>query len=177
MASFKAHYKAFGFIPRLPPQSLDTHMAKDLMVQIGQRRQKEVTWGLSHLLFFPLTRNYEISCCMSIWNSYIEFQLMTSLRKARLLLSAPQEGTHTLYLIRVLEIWAHWSLGLLSYHLHPSQVTAQPVWILPRGPGDCCWALCSLIKSHRMTPRRMRKVPTRKAGMMMISYCCSWITR
>ena len=41
---------------------------------------------------------------MNIRNSYIEFQLMTFLRKACLLLSAPQEGTHTLYLIRVLEI-------------------------------------------------------------------------
>lgn len=73
-------------------------------------------------------------------------------------------GTSSLGLIET------WALSSLSYF-------PDAFWTLPWGPGDRRWALCSLIKSHRMTPRRMRKVPTRKAGMTMISYCCSWITR
>lgn len=69
------------------------------------------------------------------------------------------------------EAWSYFLQSSSSLRLCPTTV-----WALPWGPGDCRWALCPLIKSHRMTARRMRKMPTSMAGMMMISYCCSRIT-
>ena len=76
---------------------------------IGRRRQKQVTGGLSCLLFFQLTSIYYIS-----------------LRRAHPPLNYTGGGPYPPSHCRVLETWAHWGLCLIFYTLHLPRATAQP---------------------------------------------------
>lgn len=138
---------------------------------IRQRGQKQITWGL-----FPVL----LSANKHMWNFYSwDLYFLLSLNSTGgdpcLLLHCRNLDFYCR--LGPTEIWR----GFFVYFLFLQSLSSLSfcpalVRALPWSPGVCCWALFSLIKSHRMTPRMMREPPTRKTGMMMISYCWCEIT-